>query len=104
MSFKATIRALNFSYQLYSKLKPSVAALSGAISSRSIAKMKFRTRKSFDATGAHSSDTKVTLPGQTGLAWVQLLPHQISSNSKIVCHLAELDSCQKFVKNADFIH
>ena len=29
---------------------------------------------------------------------------QISSDSKIVCHLAEFDGCQKFIKNADFIH
>ena len=68
-----------------------MAALSGAISSRNIAKTKFWTRKSFNATGAHSSDAKVTLPSQTGVAWVQLLSHQISLNSKIVCHLAELN-------------
>ena len=101
MYFKATIRALNLSYQLYSKLKPSVAAFSGAISSHSIVKLKFRTRKSFDANETHSSDAKVILSSQTGLVWV---PHQISSNSKIVCHLAELDGCQKFVKNANLIH
>jgi len=68
-----------------------VAVLSRAISSRSIAKIKNLTGKMFDAAGAYSIDAKVTLPGQTGLAWVQLLPHQILQNSKIVCHLAELN-------------
>ena len=50
-----------------------------------------------------SIDAKVTLPGQTGLAWGRLLPHQILPNSEIVYHLAELDSIQNFVENAYII-
>ena len=61
---------------------------------------KIGIEKCFDAAGAYSIDAKVTLPGQTGLAWVQLLPHQ---NYKIVCHLAELDGIQNFVEDADVI-
>ena len=66
-------------------------------------KRNFGPEKSFDAAEAHSINAKVTLPCQTGLAWVQLLPHQLSLNSKIVFNLSELDGSQKFVKNV-FIH
>jgi len=60
-------------------------------------------QKCFNASGAGSSDLKVTLPAQTNLAWVQLLPHQISLNFKIVCHLVKLDGVSKFTKNANLI-
>ena len=55
--------------------------------------------KSFDAAGAYSYDTIVSLSGHTGWAWVQLLPHRILSNFEIVCHLAELDDPQNSAKN-----
>ena len=61
-------------------------------------KRNFRCEKCFNATGACSNDAKVTLPGQTDLAWVQLLPHQISLNFQIVFHLAELDVMNKIEK------
>jgi len=67
-------------------------------------KRNFRREKCFDATGACSNDAKATLPGQTDLAWVQLLPYQISLNFKIVCHLAELDGIPKFAENANAIN
>jgi len=67
-------------------------------------KWNIRCEKYFNATRACSNDAKVTLPGQTDLAWVQLLPHQISLNFKIVCHLAELDGVPKFAENADAIN
>jgi len=46
-------------------------------------KRNFKFKKSFNEVGAYSYDTKVSLPGQKGWAWVQLLPHQKLSNSKI---------------------
>jgi len=61
--------------------------------------MKFRIRKSFDGARAYNYDTKVSLPGQKGWAWVQLLPHQKLSNSEIFCHLAEHDDPQNSAKN-----
>ena len=41
-------------------------------------KRNFGRKKCFSGAGACSSDAKVSLPGQTNLAWVQLLPHWIS--------------------------
>jgi len=67
-------------------------------------KGNFRREKCFDAPGACSNDAKVTLPGQTDLAWVQPLPHQMSLNFKIFCHLAELEGIPKFAKYADTIN
>ena len=55
-------------------------------------------KKCFDTTGVCSNDAKVSLPG---LAWVQLLPYQISLNFKIFCHLAEINSIPKFAENVD---
>ena len=62
-------------------------------------KRNFGLEKSFDEAGAYSYDTKVSLSGQKGWAWVQLLPHQKLSNSEIVCHLAERDGPQNSAKN-----
>ena len=61
-------------------------------------KWNFGYKKSFDVAGAYSYDANVSLPGQEvcahiffcaelvylPTAWVQLLPHQILSNSEIV--------------------
>ena len=48
-------------------------------------KRNFQREKCFDAPGACSNqDAKVTLPGQTNLAWVQLLPYQISNCDHLI--------------------
>ena len=65
----------------------------------SFRKWNFGFEKGFDEARAYNYDTKVSLTGQKGWAWVQLLPQQKLSNSEIVCHLAERDNVQNSVKN-----
>jgi len=70
-----------------------VAALSGVILSSSIVKKKFQVRKILDATGACSNDAKVSFPGQTDLARVQLLTYQISLNFNMWLNSMAFQNC-----------
>ena len=77
-----------------------VVALSNVFSRHGIAKTEFRLIK-FRGGWTTQVWYKVSLLGQTGREWVQLLPHPLLWNSKIVCHLAELNGVQNSAKKAD---
>jgi len=65
----------HFLYKMYFKPKWLLAALAGTFSNRTITKTELEVERSFAGTRAYSYDTVtvVSLPSQTGRAWVQLL-------------------------------